>query len=92
MIINDVTQVFLNNSCYSNNTQLNSIDLYNVPWVNNSMGDAFDNCTNLKSVTHINNAVTNMAGTLYHVSLYLLYLLFRIQLLICMVHLCVVMP
>ena len=52
-------------TCFRQNTTINSVDLRNTPWMNdtvyNGMSMAFENCTNLKAVYNINNSVANMA-------------------------------
>lgn len=45
------------------NKYITSIDLSNTPWYNNDMSIAFSNCTNLTTVSGINDAVTNMDST-----------------------------
>lgn len=45
------------------NKYITSIDLSNTPWYNNDMSSAFSNCTNLTTVSGINDAVTNMDST-----------------------------
>ena len=45
------------------NKYITSIDLSNTPWYNNDMSSAFSNCTNLTTVSGINDAVTNMDDT-----------------------------
>lgn len=41
---------------------IETINLQDKPWVNNSMVNAFRACVNLTSVKAINNSVTNMSG------------------------------
>lgn len=48
------------------NKYITSVDLSNTPWYNNDMSDAFFNCTNLTTVSGINDAVTNMDSTFYN--------------------------
>lgn len=50
---------------FIDNTDINTVNLNNKPWVNNTMAGAFSNCTNLTSVTNINNNVTDMIGCFY---------------------------
>ena len=52
---------------YDHNTLI-SVDLKNVPFKNNSMLHAFNNCRNLTSVNGINKNVTNMSHTFYYCS------------------------
>ena len=51
----DASSVFIENAI------INSVDLHNKPWVNNSMYNAFQDCYRLTQVTNINNSVTNMS-------------------------------
>ena len=53
------------NTPFYNNPDVKMVDLQNVPFVNNNMYHAFDNCRNLTSVTGINQNVTNMFYTFY---------------------------
>lgn len=48
------------NRIFSEKTYIESVDLRNKPWVNNSMKQAFRMCSNLTEVSNINNSVTNM--------------------------------
>ena len=61
--MNDYHVNAITNTTYTNCNTINSINLRNVPWVNNSIVSAFRNCTNLTQVTNINNNVTNMQST-----------------------------
>ena len=45
------------------NKYITSVDLSNTPWYNNDMDSAFSDCTNLTTVSGINDAVTNMDDT-----------------------------
>lgn len=45
------------------NKYITSVDLSNTPWYNNDMDSAFSDCTNLTTVSGINDAVTNMDST-----------------------------
>lgn len=58
----NLSSVQLQDSVYRNTT-LNSINLSNTPWVNNSMSNAFCNCQNLTSVVNINNNVIDLINT-----------------------------
>ena len=49
-------------------TTLNSIDLANVPWKYNSMSNAFNGCSNIKSITNINDSIVNIDYTFYRCS------------------------
>lgn len=58
----NITSTLLTNSVYSNNKNIVSVDLDYVPWQNNSMYSSFANCTNLTSVSNINENVTDMGA------------------------------
>ena len=51
--------VYIANTCYSYNSSIKSVNLHNIPWVNNSIKNAFSGCTYLTNVTGISNTVTN---------------------------------
>ena len=53
--------VYIDTNTFKNNKTVVNIDLCDVPWVNNSMFNAFYNCNNLTSVTNINQNVTSIA-------------------------------
>lgn len=61
--VSPVSELYIANTTYQNCQNIISVDLHNIPWVNNSMSNAFNRCTNLKSVTNINKNVTNMYYT-----------------------------
>ena len=54
-------QLQFNKIAFNNNQNITSVDLGNLPWVNNSMTSAFKNCYNLISVTNINENVKYMS-------------------------------
>ena len=56
---NDYYIINIKNTTYQGNEIINSIDLNYKPWVNNSICKAFDSCTNLTSITNINQNITN---------------------------------
>lgn len=58
---NYANYVYLTNTCFSNNQDITSVNLHNIPWINNSMFSAFNNCQNLQSVNNINENVINMS-------------------------------
>lgn len=58
----NVSNLQISNSVYRN-TIINSVDLKSTSWIDNSMTNAFYNCTNLTQVTNINQNVTTMYGT-----------------------------
>ena len=53
--------VIISNTTFKNNTDIVSVDLQNTPFVDNNMSFAFQGCTNLVTITNINNNVTNLA-------------------------------
>ena len=59
----DVISANISNTIFDNSQIIKNVDCKNMPWVDNSMVNAFNNCSNLVSVTHINENVTNMANT-----------------------------
>ena len=68
----EVNSITLNNYVFRNSPKrdyITSVNLYNTPWLYNSMGGdfynggAFGHCANLLSVTGINNNVINMYQT-----------------------------
>ena len=63
--VRNINTITLNAPTYANNHELEEIDLAFVPWVNNSMYKAFENSDHLRSVTNINQNVTNMSGTFH---------------------------
>lgn len=60
--INDITNVQLNPNTYTN-TIVGTVDLRNVPWVNNSMNSAFAECVNLTGVVNIESNVISFNNT-----------------------------
>jgi len=56
-----VQALYVDSKTYSGNKKITSINCNNATFVNNSMAGAFANCTNLTSVTNINQDVTNMS-------------------------------
>ena len=44
---------------FQNKTKFNSVDLNNVPFIDNSMASAFSQCHNIKSVTNINSNISS---------------------------------
>ena len=59
--VSPVNQIYFSNECFTNCQNITSINLHNIPWTDNSMRGAFDQCKNLTSVSGINPNVTNMA-------------------------------
>ena len=51
--------VYIANTCYAYSSSIKSVNLHNIPWVNNSIMNAFSGCTYLTNVTGISNTVTN---------------------------------
>ena len=62
----NITSIILSTTTYQQNKNIQSVDLNNVPWVNNSMSMAFFNCEKLNKVSNINNNVTDMYGAFYN--------------------------
>ena len=62
----NITSIILSNTTYKDNQNIQSVDLNNVPWVDNSMSMAFFNCEKLNKVSNINNNVTDMYGAFYN--------------------------
>lgn len=60
----NISTEYLDQNTYSN-TGINSVDLQNVAWLNNSMDNAFNGCSNLTKVLNINTNVTNLHRTFY---------------------------
>ena len=58
----------IDTNTFSENKNIVSIDLHNIPWVNNSMFNAFYNFKNLTSVANIPNSIINMAEAFSHCS------------------------
>ena len=56
--------VNLTNNTYENCQTITQVDLMQTPWVNNSMVDAFNNCSNLHTVTNTNSQVNSLANAL----------------------------
>lgn len=59
--VKNINTISLENTTYQNKSVLVGVNLANVPWTNNSMVNAFNNCSNLEYVTNINENVTNMS-------------------------------
>ena len=51
----------IDSTTFSGNENIVSVDLHNIPWVNNSMSHAFSTCTNLIHINNISNTVTDMS-------------------------------
>ena len=68
MTVERFIDIGINNTCFQNNQTINSVDCNFTPWVNNSMHNAFYNCINLKSVSNINQNVTNTSWCFYNCS------------------------
>ena len=61
MTKNYANYIDISNECFLNNANIISVDCQNIPWMNNSMVNAFRACYNLKSISGLNNNVTNLA-------------------------------
>lgn len=57
----EVESVEISNRVFYRNSYIKSVDLANVPFVNNDMSYAFNRCTNLTEVKNINSNTVNMA-------------------------------
>lgn len=57
-----IKNVYLQNSCYSELSFLNTVNLHEVPFSSNSAANAFVNCVNLQAVSSVPNSITNMSG------------------------------
>ena len=55
------TEVLCKNTTFRNKKQITQINCDNVQFVNDDMSFAFTNCTNLASISNINQNTTNMA-------------------------------
>ena len=60
--------VNLTNNTYENCSTITQVDLMQTPWVNNSMTNAFSGCSNLQSITNINNDVNDITDAFYNCS------------------------
>lgn len=60
--IHHIKNVYLQNSCYSELSFLNTVNLHEVPFSSNSAANAFANCVNLQAVSSVPNSITNMSG------------------------------
>ena len=58
--VSPVHTLLIHNNCYTNCQTIQSIDLHKIDWVNNSMGQAFEDCKNIKTILNISTSVTNM--------------------------------
>lgn len=60
------SDLVLSNITFSNNKNIENVDCSNMAWKNDTMFWAFGNCTNLKSVTNINNNVKDLSYGFYN--------------------------
>lgn len=58
--VNPVSQIYLTNNTYANCKTITSINLHNIPFVNNETKNAFYGCSNLTSVTGLSNTITSL--------------------------------
>ena len=58
--VSPVYKVYIHNGTFQNNKTITSINLHNTHWVNGSMYQAFEDCSNLTSCTGIGNNVTTL--------------------------------
>ena len=63
-----ITTINIEKNTFYGNTNIVNVDCNYTPWQNNSMAYAFNSCSNLKSVSNINNNITNMHYTFLHCS------------------------
>ena len=61
MTKNYANTVYLYRTCFQLHPAITDVDCSNVPWMSNSMSNAFANCSALNSVSNINPNVTNMS-------------------------------
>ena len=61
----EVESVEISNRVFYRNSYVKSVDLANVPFVNNDMSSAFSECSNLAEVKNINPNTTNMTYAFY---------------------------
>ena len=61
----EVESVEISNRVFYRNRYVKSVDLANVPFVNNDMSSAFSECSNLAEVKNINPNTTNMHYAFY---------------------------
>lgn len=66
MGVNFANYVYLTNTCFQNNQSITAVDCRNVYWVDNSMLNAFANCTSLTTINNISNTVEAMPYTFYN--------------------------
>ena len=59
--VHQIKTVSLQNDCYANINYLNTVNLHDIVFVNNSAVNAFYNCQNLHSVYNISNTVTDIS-------------------------------
>lgn len=58
----DASSLYVANTCFNGQSSISSVDLKNTAWQNNSMVNAFRDCSNLTSISNISNTVTDMSG------------------------------
>lgn len=63
MSLVEVNSIKLSNTTFNGNTLITNVDCNYVSWVNNSMTNAFNSCSNLTSISNINENVINMDRT-----------------------------
>lgn len=64
--INNYNSSDVSNAPFYNNPSVVSVDLQDVPFVNNDMSCAFSDCYNIRTVGKINDNVTNMCQTFFY--------------------------
>jgi hypothetical protein len=64
----NINSVYLTSNVFSNNNTITSVDLNNIEWKNGSMAYSFYNCTNLSSISNVNENIVNMYNAFFHCS------------------------
>jgi hypothetical protein len=60
MQMSNETNIVCVNTCFRNNLTIKGVDCGNLPWYSNSMAFAFQGCSNLESVTNLNQNIRLM--------------------------------
>lgn len=64
--ISPVYNVYVTNNTYQSNPNITSINMHNVPFVNDNGNNAFRNCSNLTSISGINSSISNIVYFCYN--------------------------
>ena len=62
--VKPVYEIYINNSCYNQLTNITAIDLHNTPWVNNDASYGLNRSYYITSVSGLNDNITNLSYTL----------------------------